>query len=300
MIPSLLPLIYVPPVVNQSEESTPMLLTNERRAEGWWDGSSVAGKRGALSEQVSDWERVLLVGSVYLLYLSSYLRLKGDTDQKTTPWHLRISVCNYKLRTIWSCHCLTEIPAAASSIVIMYGEHQDQETHYTVPNYLQPSASLTSSANILNYDPTSPHHASSGDHVHNQEFQDVQYKREPSTPTCPVSQEYHNYPSAFTPSPSLSGSESPRTPNSYYQSPYPPTLEAGERLTVPYPAPTPPLSATHLAKEAHHVIPDTEVKFNEAQIDCICDSLQQRKDMTTLGKKKHLQIDPKMRILIRF
>ena len=57
--------------------------------------------------------------------------------------------------------------------------------------------------------------------------------------------EYPGYPSTFTPSPSLSGSESPRTPNSYYTpsaSVYPPTsLETGgERLAVPFPAPTPP------------------------------------------------------------
>ena len=63
-----------------------------------------------------------------------------------------------------------------------------------------------------------------------------------------------------------------------------PVLEGGERLAVPYPAPTPPLSATHLAKEAQHALPDTEVKFSSQQIDCICDSLQQRKDMATLGK----------------
>ena len=166
----------------------------------------------------------------------------------------------------------------------MYGHSEAEDSHHYTPNYLQhPPQPLTSTASILNYDPTSPHHQPSSD-VHGQDFQDVQYKREPSTPTCPVSQDYHSYPSAFTPSPSLSGSESPRTPNSYYQSPYPSTLEGGERLTVPYPAPTPPLSATHLAKEGHHAIPDADIKFSESQIDCICDSLQQRKDMATLGK----------------
>ena len=90
---------------------------------------------------------------------------------------------------------------------------------------------------------------------------------------------------------SLAIRESSRTPNSYNYPPsvsgsvYPPTsLEGGERLSVPFPAPTPPLSATHLAKE--HSIPDSEaaVKFSNEQIDCICDTLQQRKDMNTLGE----------------
>ena len=183
----------------------------------------------------------------------------------------------------------------------MYAAVSDHDGgHYTPNSHYQHqlTPSLTTSANILNYDPTSPHlhqatsphhHQASEDHgVHSQDFQDVQYKREPSTPTaCPTMShsEYASYPTPFTPSPSLSGSESPRTPNSYYQpsSSYP-TLEGGERLSVPYPAPTPPLSATHLAKESLHSIPDTEVKFSNEQIDCICDTLQQRKDMSTLGE----------------
>ena len=174
----------------------------------------------------------------------------------------------------------------------MYAAVSDHDGHYTPNSHYQHqlTPSLTTSANILNYDPTSPHHHPAGEEqgVHSQEFQDVQYKREPSTPTtCPTMShsEYTSYPTPFTPSPSLSGSESPRTPNSYYQSSSSyPTLEGGERLSVPYPAPTPPLSATHLAKESHHTIPDTEVKFSNEQIDCICDTLQQRKDMSTLGE----------------
>lgn len=38
-----------------------------------------------LGQEPAEEGRVLRLGSVYLLYLSSYLRLKGDTDQKTTP-----------------------------------------------------------------------------------------------------------------------------------------------------------------------------------------------------------------------
>lgn len=176
----------------------------------------------------------------------------------------------------------------------MYETH---EAHYTVPNshYLPhhstaASPSLTASANILNYhDPSSPMASNGEQQIHTGE-QFSEYKREPGTPTNAAPLEYPSYPSAFTPSPSLSGSESPRTPNSYNYPPsvsasvYPPTsLETGtERLSVPFPAPTPPLSATHLAKE--HSIPDTEVKFSNEQIDCICDTLQQRKDMNTLGE----------------
>ena len=170
------------------------------------------------------------------------------------------------------------------------GEHESHDSHYTPNNYLQQpsSTSLTSTANILNYDATSPHHGSS---EHN-DFMDVKYKMEPSTPTMssiPHSDYQNSYPTTFTPSPSLSGSESPRTPTSFYQSSYaPPTLEGGERLQVPFPAPTPPLSATHLTKEPHHTIPDPEMKFSTDQIDCICDTLQQRKDMTTLGEETEL------------
>ena len=161
------------------------------------------------------------------------------------------------------------------------GEH---ETHYT-PNshYLHPASTLSSSASILNYDPSSPQ-TSATEHAHSQDYQEGQYKREPTTPTCPSMShsDFSNYPTNFTPSPSLSGSESPSTPAPYYQPPYP-TLEGGERITFPLPAPTPPLSATHLAKETHHNIPDTEMKFSKDQVDCICDTLQQRKDMTMLG-----------------
>ena len=187
---------------------------------------------------------------------------------------------------------------SAHSCVTMYSVGPEHEAHYTVPNshylphHTQASPSLTSSTNILNYDATSPL-APSEQQIHTTggpgEF--PEYKREPSTPTQLANMpEYPAYPSAFTPSPSLSGSESPRTPNSYYQpsssSVYPPTsLEGGERLAVPFPAPTPPLSATHLAKEVQHSLPDTEsVKFSNEQIDCICDTLQQRKDMNTLGE----------------
>ena len=169
----------------------------------------------------------------------------------------------------------------------MYEAH---EAHYTVPNsHYLPSPSLTASANILNY-PSSPLASNGEQQLHSGE-QFSEYKREPGTPTNGAPLEYPGYPSAFTPSPSLSGSESPRTPNSYNYPPsvsgsvYPPTsLEGGERLSVPFPAPTPPLSATHLAKE--HTIPDSEaaVKFSNEQIDCICDTLQQRKDMNTLGE----------------
>ena len=183
------------------------------------------------------------------------------------------------------------------------------EAHYTVPNshYLphhsaSASPTLTSSANILNYDPSSP--LASGDqqmHSSGVASEFPEYKREPGTPTNSLANmsEYPGYPSTFTPSPSLSGSESPRTPNSYYTpsasaSVYPPTsLETGgERLAVPFPAPTPPLSATHLAKEPHHTLPDTEatVTFSNEQIDCICDTLQQRKDMNTLGESNECNL----------
>ena len=187
----------------------------------------------------------------------------------------------------------------------MYSVGPDHEAHYTVPNshYLphhsSASPGLTSSASLLSYDPSSP--LASSDHqqplhsVPGATGEFPEYKREPGTPTHTMTNnmaEYPGYPTAFTPSPSLSGSESPRTPNSYYTpssaSVYPPTsLDTGaERLSVPFPAPPPPLSATHLAKEAVHSLPDTEapVKFSNEQIDCICDTLQQRKDMNTLGE----------------
>ena len=189
------------------------------------------------------------------------------------------------------------------SSLAMYSVGEHEAGHYTAAasHYQMAGAgsSLTSSANILNYDPSSPlgtggpglgSGAGAGAEHGAEQFQEGGYKREPSTPvTCPpLHSDYSSYPTPFTPSPSLSGSESPRTPNSYYQPSsavsYPPVLEGGERLAVPYPAPTPPLSATHLAKEAQHALPDTEVKFSSQQIDCICDSLQQRKDMATLGK----------------
>ena len=163
----------------------------------------------------------------------------------------------------------------------LYGEH---ESHHYTPNshYLQPP-SLSSSASILNYDPSSPQTSAAAEHGHLQDYQDGQYKREPTTPTCPsMSHSDFSYPTPFTPSPSLSGSESPSTPAPYYQPAYP-TLEGGERITIPFPAPTPPLSATHLGKDSHHVIPETEMKFSKEQVDCICDTLQQRKDMTMLG-----------------
>ena len=160
------------------------------------------------------------------------------------------------------------------------GEH---ESHYT-PNshYLHQPDSLTSSASLLNYVPSSPQTSSAAEH--SQDYQDGQYKREPTTPTCPTMShsEFSSYPTPFTPSPSLSGSESPSTPASYYPPSYP-TLEGGERITIPFPAPTPPLSATHLGKDTRHAIPETEMKFSTEQVDCICDTLQQRKDMTMLG-----------------
>ena len=169
------------------------------------------------------------------------------------------------------------------------GEHDGvspHQSHYSNNQYqsLHPPP-LTSSASILNYD-TSPLQSVSTDHSHNQEYHDGQYKTEPTTPTCPnmSHSDTYSYPTPFTPSPSLSGSESPRTPGPSYQSFYPPTLEGGERLSVPYPAPTPPLSATHLGKDTHHTLPDTDLKFSTEQIDCICDTLQQRRDMSTLCK----------------
>ena len=62
------------------------------------------------------------------------------------------------------------------------------------------------------------------------------------------------------------------------------SLESGERLAHPYPAPTPPLSATHLGKENLHGLPDPELKFSHEQIDCICETLTQRRDMVRLGE----------------
>lgn len=168
----------------------------------------------------------------------------------------------------------------------------DHEGHYT-PNshYLHQPPTLSSSASILNYDPSSPQNTAAADHGHSQDYQEGQYKREPTTPTCPSMShsEFSSYPTPFTPSPSLSGSESPSTPAPYYQPAYP-TLEGGERISIPFPAPTPPLSATHLGKD-HHGIPETEMKFSKEQVDCICDSLQQRKDMDILGTDYFCIID---------
>ena len=202
------------------------------------------------------------------------------------PTHGGIAGCNY---TRQSDTCLRHRIVVTIDYIDsgMYGvgEHEgvSPHHHYTSNPYqpLHPPP-LTSSSTIMNYE-TSPHQAPSTDH---QEFHDGQYKTEPTTPTCPNmshSDTYSSYPTPFTPSPSLSGSESPRTPNPSYPSFYQ-TLEGGERLTVPFPAPTPPLSATHLSKDTHHTLPDTDLKFSTEQIDCICDSLQQRRDMATLCK----------------
>ena len=129
------------------------------------------------------------------------------------------------------------------------------------------------------------------------------YKTEPTTPTTTCHQmipdaTYPNYPcTAFTPSPSSSGCESPRTPGYTYYPPHLPT----EGSSVPYPAPTPPLSATHHSKDSPHALPPISTnmqlheqhsqdkrtgcsQFTEEQVDCICDSLQQREDIETLGK----------------
>ena len=176
------------------------------------------------------------------------------------------------------------------------GDHEGvspHQPHYSSNPYqsLHPPP-LTSSNSILTYDTTSPHQSVSTDHTINQDYHDGQFKTEPTTPTCPnMSHSDTYYPTNFTPSPSLSGSESPRTPGPSYQSFYTPTLEGGERLSVPYPAPTPPLSATHLGKDTHNPLSDSELKFSSEQVDCICDTLQQRRDMTTLCEYKQVNTD---------
>ena len=66
------------------------------------------------------------------------------------------------------------------------------------------------------------------------------YKTEPTTPGVGGEYSYPSHP--FTPSPSSSGCESPSTPPTSFNSFYP-SLEATDRLAVPYPAPTPPTHA---------------------------------------------------------
>jgi len=167
-----------------------------------------------------------------------------------------------------------------------------------------PPPPLTSSASILNltadFSASSPMHT---DHMGDQHT----YKTEPTTPTAcqqPLlsTEQYPNYPcNSFTPSPSSSGCESPRTPGPSYTYYPPPQLNtetnSTERLSVPYPAPTPPLSATHQSKEAPHNIPSIPDHHNESfqekprgcgqftdeQVDCICDSLQQREEIESLA-----------------
>ena len=73
------------------------VLTNESRAGGVWAGICDRHGRCAGSAVLESYVRISLP-----LIVIKLPTLKGDTDQKTTPWHFRISsVCNYKLRTIW-------------------------------------------------------------------------------------------------------------------------------------------------------------------------------------------------------
>jgi hypothetical protein len=156
---------------------------------------------------------------------------------------------------------------------------------------------LTSTASILNlsseFSIASVPAPGEQQHQFQQPHQSHEYKTEPSTPSCP-SQEttYSSFPTPFTPSPSSSGCESPNTPGPVYNF-FASSLhhEATDPITISFPAPTPPLSASHQSKEvSHHRLADSlEAKsqscsFTDEQVDCICDNLQQRMDVEMLGE----------------
>lgn len=165
-------------------------------------------------------------------------------------------------------------------------EGLEQGVQYNTPSYLH-APTLTSTASILNL--SSEFHSSSLTSNSGEQYdQSHEYKTEPSTPTC-TQDTYNSYPTTFTPSPSSSGCESPSTPGNGYNY-FPCNLhESAERDVVPFPAPTPPLSASHQSKDIQHILPEpidrkSQCSFTPEQIDCICDNLQNRGDIEMLGR----------------
>ena len=168
-------------------------------------------------------------------------------------------------------------------------EGLDQGVQYNSSTSFLHNPTLTTSASILNLSAEYNHHPGPDQQQQQQQPYDVagEYKVEPATPTP-----FPAYPTTYTPSPSSSGCESPGTPGFNY---FPCSLNdssgtaTSERLVVPFPAPTPPLSATLHAKEVEHSLSDTDRKsgqcsFSSEQIDCICDNLHNRGDFRTLGR----------------
>ena len=92
-------------------------------------------------------------------------------------------------------------------------EGLDQGVQYNSPTYLHTPV-LTSTASILNL--SSEYHPASLPSSSDQQYdQSHEYKTEPATPTC-SQDNFTSYSGAFTPSPSSSGCESPRTPGNGY------------------------------------------------------------------------------------
>jgi hypothetical protein len=180
---------------------------------------------------------------------------------------------------------------------------------------------LTSTASILNlsseFSLASVPSAIEQQQQHQYEpLQGHEYKTEPATPSCPGQETYSFLPTAFTPSPSSSGCESPNTPGpGYIFFPSSANLQEGgaERISISFPAPTPPLSASHQSKDGgvplhhhnghhghghHHALAETSLveagksqcSFTDEQVDCICDNLQQRMDVEMLGKYSTVQV----------
>ena len=207
---------------------------------------------------------------------------------------------------------------------------------YSSPTY-DLHSSITSSASILNNHSTDySHHcvgADAGSTDHHPAAADaydhslVEYKSEPpSTPTYGQdggSSAGLGYPtSAFTPSPSSRGSESPHTAQDPYFFGCNMSIAAaasgahplhhdvgggGSSLTADHnvigggghyeTVPTPPLSASHHTKDMDMVLPDTNVmldggstvissvtSWTDDQKGCICDNLLNSNEIEKLGK----------------
>lgn len=161
----------------------------------------------------------------------------------------------------------------------------EQGVQYNSSYNLHNTPVLTTTTSILNL--SSEFHPAPSDQ---QQYEQQEYKTEPATPSC-TQDTFNTYPTSFTPSPSSSGCESPSTPVNQYNNYFCNLSDTTntERVVVPFPAPTPPLSASHISKDIAHRIPDpndmkSQCNFSAEQIDCICDNLQNRGVIDVLGK----------------
>lgn len=218
---------------------------------------------------------------------------------------------------------------STSASVLNHGSEYHGESS-SIHSEFQPAAGSTPlHPGAHDHQPGStPQHPAIHDHQPTSSFDHslVDYKSEPpATPT--YSQPEHimsGYPTSFTPSPSSHGSASDSPPPSsanMHHIPSPPSSaphdlhasqyffnlqHAGSALTGqegPYPAPTPPLSASHHTKDANvemvlssetNILMDTSGSggvgggvvgpWTEEQKGCICDSLQNNNEIDKLGK----------------